>query len=169
MPDRADPRGDAPGPARTRNGKDEPWHPTLEPTNPPDEIVRRVLADMRRVAVVGLSARPDRASYGVTRFLVGRGLEVVGVNPALQEDVLGLPIYAELDDVPGTGRRGRRVPAQRRGARRSSTRRSPIGARAVWLQEGVVHEEAAARARAAGLTVIQDRCLYKEWLRLLNG
>ncbi|MBK7045482.1 MAG: CoA-binding protein [bacterium] len=140
----------------------------LEPTNPPDETVRRVLADMRRVAVVGLSARPDRASYGVTRFLVGRGLEVVGVNPALQEDVLGLPIVAELDDVPGpvdvvdVFRRSDAVPG-------IVDQAIAIGARAIWLQEGVVHEEAAARARAAGLTVIQDRCLYKEWLRLLNG
>jgi predicted CoA-binding protein len=140
----------------------------LEPTNPPDETVRRVLADMRRVAVVGLSARPDRASYGVTRFLVGRGLEVVGVNPALQEDVLGLPIVAELDEVAGpvdvvdVFRRSDAVPG-------IVDQAIAIGARAIWLQEGVVHEEAAARARAAGLTVIQDRCLYKEWLRLLNG
>ncbi|MBK9473872.1 MAG: CoA-binding protein [bacterium] len=140
----------------------------LEPTNPPDETVRRVLADMRRVAVVGLSARPDRASYGVTRFLVGRGLEVVGVNPALQEDVLGLPIVAELDEVAGpvdvvdVFRRSDAVP-------QVVDQAIAIGARAIWLQEGVVHEEAAARARAAGLTVIQDRCLYKEWLRLLNG
>ncbi len=140
----------------------------LEPTNPPDETVRRVLADMRRVAVVGLSARPDRASYGVTRFLVGRGLEVVGVNPALKEDVLGLPIVAELDEVPGpvdvvdVFRRSDAVPG-------IVDQAIAIGAGAIWLQEGVAHEEAAARARAAGLTVIQDRCLYKEWLRLLNG
>ncbi|MBK6734862.1 MAG: CoA-binding protein [bacterium] len=140
----------------------------LEPTNPPDETVRRVLADMRRVAVVGLSARPDRASYGVTRFLVSRGLEVVGVNPALQEDVLGLPIVAELDEVAGpvdvvdVFRRSDAVPG-------IVDQAIAIGARAIWLQEGVVHEEAAARARTAGLTVIQDRCLYKEWLRLLNG
>lgn len=139
-----------------------------EPTNPADEAVTQVLAGMRRVAVVGLSARPDRASYGVTRFLVGRGLDVVGVNPALDEDVLGLKIYPELADVPGpvdvvdVFRRSDAVPAIVEQA-------IAIGARAVWLQEGVVHEDAAARARAAGLTVIQDRCLYKEWLRLLNG
>ncbi len=139
-----------------------------EPTNPADEAVTQVLAGMRRVAVVGLSARPDRASYGVTRFLVGRGLDVVGVNPALAEDVLGLTIYPELTDVPGpvdvvdVFRRSDAVPAIVEQA-------IAIGARAIWLQEGVVHEDAAARARAAGLTVIQDRCLYKEWLRLLNG
>jgi len=139
-----------------------------EPTNPGDDEVTRVLAGMRRVAVVGLSARPDRASYGVTRFLVGRGIEVVGVNPALNEDVLGLKIYAELSDVPGpvdvvdVFRRSDAVPE-------IVDQAIAAGARTVWLQEGVVHEEAAARAREAGLTVIQDRCLYKEWLRLRNG
>lgn len=139
-----------------------------EPTNPPDDVVCRVLRDMRRVAVVGLSARPDRASYGVTRFMVGKGLDVVGVNPALEEDVLGLPIVKELTDVTGkvdvvdVFRRSDAVPVL-------VDQAIAIGAGAVWLQEGVVHEEAAARARAAGLVVIQDRCLYKEWLRLCNG
>lgn len=139
-----------------------------EPTNPADEVVRDLLASMRRVAVVGLSARPDRASHGVTRFLVGRGLDVVGVNPALDEDVLGLPIHAELSTVAGpvdvvdVFRKSDAVPA-------IADQAIAIGARAIWLQEGVVHEEAAARARDAGLVVIQDRCLYKEWLRLMNG
>lgn len=139
-----------------------------EPVNPADDVIRSVLAGMKRVVVVGLSARPDRASHGIARFLVGRGLDVVGVNPALEEDVLGLPIHAELADVAGpvdvvdVFRRSDAVPA-------IVDQAIAIGARAIWLQEGVVHEEAAARARAAGLTVIQDRCLYKEWLRLLNG
>lgn len=139
-----------------------------EPTNPPDEVVCRVLKDMRRVAVVGLSARPDRASYGVARFMVGRGLDVVGVNPALDEEVLGLAVFKELTDVTGkvdvvdVFRRSDAVPELVEQA-------IGIGAAAIWLQEGVVHEEAAARARAAGLVVIQDRCLYKEWLRLCNG
>jgi predicted CoA-binding protein len=141
---------------------------STEPTNPTDDVVCRVLTDMRRVAVVGLSARPDRASYGVTRFMVGRGLDVVGVNPALDEDVLGLAIFKELTDVTGkvdvvdVFRRSDAVPGL-------VDQAIAIGAGAIWLQEGVVHEEAAARARAAGLVVIQDRCLYKEWLRLCNG
>ena len=136
--------------------------------NPPDDEIRAVLAGMKRIAVVGISAREDRASHGIARFLVGQGFEGVGVNPALDEPVLGLAIHPDLAAVPGpvdvvdVFRRSDAVPeiVDQAVAR---------GDRCVWLQEGVVHEEAAARARAAGLTVISDRCLYKEWLRLMNG
>lgn len=137
-------------------------------TNPPDAAIRAVLEGMKRIAVVGLSAREDRASHGIARFLQGQGFEVIGVNPALSGPVLGLEIYASLAEVPGrvdvvdVFRRSDTVP--------------PVvdeaiarGDKCIWLQEGVVHEEAAAKARAAGLQVISDRCLYKEWLRLMNG
>jgi len=143
-------------------------NPESTATNPSDDVIRDVLASMRRIAVVGLSDREDRASYGVTRFMVGRGLDVVGVNPKLQTSSLGIPVVPELGevappvDVVDVFRQSDAVPAIVDAA-------VALGARTVWLQEGVVHEEAAARARDAGLTVIQDRCLYKEWLRLMNG
>lgn len=145
-------------------------HPgdNAEVVNPPDELIREVLSGMKRVAVVGLSAKPDRASHGIARFLVGRELEVVGVNPVLKDDVLGLKVYdslAAIDgyvDVVDVFRRSETVPPVVDAA-------IAMGAGCVWLQEGVVHEEAAAKAREAGLTVISDRCLYKEWLRLMNG
>ena len=136
--------------------------------NPPDETVKDILAGMKRVAVVGLSAKPDRASHGIARFLVGRELDVVGVNPVLKEDVLGLEVYESLAQIPGhvdvvdVFRRSDAVPPIVDAA-------IAMGAGCVWLQEGVVHEEAAAKARAAGLAVVSDRCLYKEWLRLMNG
>jgi len=137
-------------------------------TNPSDEEIRRVLAGMKTVAVVGISSREDRASNGITRFLVGRGLAVTGVNPAQAEPVHGAPVVASLDEVPGpvdvvdVFRRSEAVPAIADAA-------IAHGAKTLWLQEGVVHEEAARRAREAGLTVVQDRCIYKEWLRLMNG
>ena len=140
-----------------------------QPSNPDDAVVRDLLATMRRIAVVGFSAREDRASHGISRFLDGQGFEVVGVNPALVgQDVLGLPIVAELADMAGpidvvdVFRRSDAVPPVIDAA-------IAAGARSVWLQEGVAHEEATARARAAGLVVVQDRCIYKEWLRLMNG
>lgn len=136
--------------------------------NPSDEVVRGVLASMKRVAVVGISAKADRASHGIARFLLGQELDVVGVNPVLKEDVLGLEIFPTLADVHGTVdvvdvfRRSEAVPEIVDAA-------VAMGAGCVWLQEGVVHEEAAAKARAAGLTVVSDRCIYKDWLRLMNG
>jgi predicted CoA-binding protein len=138
------------------------------PTNPTDDQIRKILDGMKRVAVVGLSAKADRASHGIAKFLVGQGFEVVGVNPVLKEDVLGIPVYATLSTIPGpvdvvdVFRRSETVPPVMDEA-------IAIKAPVVWLQEGVVHEEAAAKARDAGLDVIQDRCLYKEWLRLMNG
>jgi predicted CoA-binding protein len=136
--------------------------------NPPDERVHAVLAGMKRIAVIGISEKEDRASHGIARFLVGKGFEVVGVNPVLDQPVLGIEVYPTLADVPGTVdvvdvfRRSDAVPAIVDAA-------IARGDACVWLQEGVVHEEAAARAREAGLDVISDRCLYKEWLRLMNA
>jgi predicted CoA-binding protein len=136
--------------------------------NPSDDRVREILGDMKRVAVVGLSAKEDRASHGIARFLVGQGFDVVGVNPMLKEDVLGIKVYSSLADIPGhidvvdVFRRSDTVPPV---VDEAIAKKAGV----VWLQEDVVHEEAAAKARAAGLDVIQDRCLYKEWLRLMNG
>lgn len=138
----------------------------FDPT-PDDAAVRALLLGMRRVAVVGISENPERASHGIARFLIGQGIEVVGVNPQLRE-VLGVPVYPALSDVPGpidvvdVFRRSEAVPAIVDAA-------IAAGARAVWLQEGVVHAEASRTAVAAGLVVVADRCLYKEWLRLANG
>lgn len=136
--------------------------------NPPDDRIREILSSMEHVAVVGLSAKEDRASHGIARFLVGQGFDVVGVNPMLKEDVLGIKVYASLAEVPG--------PVDVVDVFRRSDTVAPVvdeaiavKAKVVWLQEDIVNEEAAATARAAGLTVIQDRCLYKEWLRLMNG
>jgi predicted CoA-binding protein len=136
--------------------------------NPADDRIRDILSSMKHVAVVGLSAKEDRASHGIARFLVGQGFEVVGVNPMLKEDVLGIQVFASLSEVPGPIDV---VDVFRRSDTVAPVVDEAIAAKAavVWLQEGIVHQEAAAKARAAGLTVIQDRCLYKEWLRLMNG
>lgn len=138
-------------------------------TNPSDDEVKGILQAMRSIAVVGLSAKPDRASHGIARFLLGQGFQVHGVNPLLAgQEVLGMTMVAELTDLPGpvdvvdVFRRSETVPPVVAAAIAS-------GAGAVWLQEDVAHEEAAATARAAGLKVVQDRCIYKEWLRLMNG
>lgn len=136
-------------------------------SNPDDGKIRDILQRMRRVAVVGISDKPDRASHGITKFLLGLGVEVCGVNPRLEE-VLGVKVYPSLAEVPGeidlvdVFRRSETVPPVIDAA-------IAVGAGSIWMQENVVHEQAAAKAVAAGLDVVMDRCIYKEWLRLLNG
>jgi len=133
----------------------------------PDTRVTEILKTMKLVAVVGISDKPERASHGITKFLTGLGLEVVGVNPMLSE-VLGIKVYPKLTDIPGS--------IDVVDVFRRSDTVGPIvdeavavGAKTIWMQEGVVNEDAAKVARDAGLDVIMDRCIYKEWLRLLNG
>ncbi len=137
-------------------------------SNPADDRIKSILSDIKRIAVVGLSAKEDRASHGIARFLVGQGFEVVGVNPVLKEPVLGLEIYPTLDEVPGF--------LDVVNIFRRSDQVTPIvekaivrGDKCVWMQEQVVNNEAASAAAEAGLDVLMDVCIYKEWLRLMNG
>lgn len=132
-----------------------------------DSQIKQILTTMRRVAVVGISPKDDRASHGIARWLLGLGIEVVGVNPGHRE-ILGVPVYPDLQEVPG--------PVDIVDLFRRSETVGPVvdaavqrGDGAVWMQEGVANEEAADTARRAGIPVIMDRCIYKEWLRLLNG
>ena len=126
-----------------------------------------MLSDMRRVAVVGISPKNDRPSHGIARWLMGLGVEVIGVNPAHRE-VLGLTVYPDLTSVPGSVDI---VDIFRRSDTVEPVVAAAVGRgdSAIWMQEGVINEAAAAIARRAGIPVVMDRCLYKEWLRLLNG
>lgn len=128
-----------------------------------DEDILEVLSSFRRVAVVGLSADPTRESHMVARFLKERGYTILPVNPS-EESVLGEPCYPSLDDVP---RPLEVVDVFRRSefVREVAEQAARLGAKALWLQEGVVDEEAAELARRAGLRVVMDRCMLKEWLR----
>ena len=134
-------------------------------TEQADDPIRKILATTRRIAVVGASNRPDRASNGVLRFLVQRGFDVVGVNPGLAgQTVHGAPVVASLDeagtlDMVDVFRASDQVGEVVDAAIR-------LGARTVWMQLGVVNEAAAAAARAAGLEVVMDRCPLIEWRRL---
>jgi predicted CoA-binding protein len=122
--------------------------------------IPELLQRSRTIAVVGLSSRRSRASYGVSEYMQGAGYRIIPVNPH-ETEVLGEKSYPDLDAVPDKidivdiFRRSEYVPEIVEAAIR-------IGAHAVWMQEGVVNEAAAARARAAGLVVVQDRCILKE-------
>jgi predicted CoA-binding protein len=122
--------------------------------------IRELLDNTKVIAVVGLSSRRSRPSYGVARYLQSAGYRIIPVNPN-ETEVLGERAYARLEDVPDKidivdiFRRSEFVAEIVESAIR-------IGARAVWMQEGVMHEGAAERARQAGLIVVMDRCIMKD-------
>jgi predicted CoA-binding protein len=128
----------------------------------PDEI-STILARYHTLVVVGLSSKPSRPSNGVAAYMQARGYRIIPVNPN-EKTVLGEKAYASLEDVPGpievvvVFRNPEHVP----GVVESSILK---GAKVVWMQEGVVHQAAARRARECGLQVIQDRCILKEYAR----
>ena len=124
------------------------------------EEVRALLKSARTVAVVGLSDKPERDSHHVAAYLQQQGYRIIPVNPAVSQ-VLGEKSYARLEDVPekidvvDVFRKAEAVPEIVDAA-------IAVGAKAVWLQEGIVHNAAAEKARAAGLQVVQNRCMLKE-------
>ena len=131
-------------------------------TNPPPDQIRSLLQEVKTIAVVGLSPRPDRPSYRVARAMQGFGYRIVPVRPAVSE-VLGEKAYARLSDLPF-------VP-DLVDVFRAADEVGPIvdecialGVGRLWLQDGVINEEAAARAREAGLTVVMDRCIWRDYV-----
>ena len=127
----------------------------------PDDRVRRILTDCRTIAVVGLSPKPDRASYDVARYMQANGYRIIPVNPnAGVAQILGETVYATLleasqfekMDLVNCFRNSPDIPPLVDGA-------NAIGAKALWMQLGISHPAAAAKAQAAGLLVVQDRCL----------
>jgi hypothetical protein len=130
-----------------------------------DDQIRQLLLTTRRIAVVGASDRPDRPSHGVFRFLLDHGYDAVPVNPVLAGRLVHgrrvVPTLAEAGplDMVDVFRRSSEAGAVVDEAVR-------LGARSAWLQLGVVDEAAAGRARAAGLSVVMDRCPVIEWRRL---
>ena len=118
-----------------------------------------ILKSAKTIAVVGLSGRRFRPSYGVSEYMQDAGYRIIPVNPR-ETEVLGEKAYAKLEDIPepvdivNIFRRSEFVPDIVDAAIR-------IGAKSVWMQEGVIHEEAAAKAEAAGLSVVMDHCILK--------
>lgn len=130
-----------------------------------DATIRDLLMGTRRIAVVGASDRPDRASHGVFGFLLDRGYDAVPVNPTLAgREIHGRSVVAALDQAGPLDM----VDVFRRSAEAGAVVDEAIllGARSVWLQLGVIDPAAAERARAAGLAVVMDRCPAIEWRRL---
>ncbi|MBK7092166.1 MAG: CoA-binding protein [bacterium] len=132
--------------------------------NPTNSEIDEILKNSKRIAVVGMSSKPERASHGVSKRLIARGYEVIPVNPT-EAEVLGLKSYASLGEVPGQ--------IDIVDVFRRSDQTDPIideaiaiKAKVLWLQEDVINDSGANRAKQAGLQVIQDRCIAKELMRL---
>lgn len=136
-----------------------------------DDRLRRILMSTRSIAMVGASGNPRRPSHGVLRFLLASGYAVTAVSPALEPGALGpVPLAARLADLPG--------PVDMIDVFRNSAAIAglvdeimalPWRPKTLWMQLGVVDEAAAARAGAAGIAVVVDRCPAIEHPRLLGG
>jgi predicted CoA-binding protein len=128
------------------------------------ETIAKILDDCRTIAVVGLSSNPGRPSYGVASYMKLRDYKVIAVNPN-ETEVFGEKAYASLAEVPG---KVDLVDIFRRSSEAGTAvdEAIAIGAKAVWLQEGVIDEAGAQRAAAAGLLVVMDRCWLKEHARM---
>jgi uncharacterized protein len=129
-----------------------------------DQDLIKLLQESKTIAVVGLSSNPARASFGVSRFLQRQGYHIIPVNPA-ETEVLGERAYPSVHEIPvevdivDIFRRSEAVPE----VVEDALLKKP---RLIWMQEGVVHQEAARKAEAAGIPVVMDRCMLKELARL---
>ncbi len=137
--------------------------PFADMAPPPSDPVEAILRFARVIAVVGLSPNPARPSFGVARYLQSAGYRIVPVHPGVTE-ILGEPTYASLEAIPqrvdvvNVFRRPEHVPEIVESAIR-------IGARALWLQEGITNPAAEQRAAEAGLLVVSNLCMVKEHAR----
>jgi len=135
-------------------------------SNPDDSALRTLLDRVKTIAVIGLSPQPARPSYRVAKAMQRYGFRIVPVRP-LVDEVLGEKAYACLADIPfavdlvDVFRAADHLPA-------IVEQCLALHLPAIWIQEGIVHEAAAQRARAGGMTVVMDRCILKDYVRLFT-
>jgi uncharacterized protein len=135
-----------------------------------DQYIAGILSEARSIAMVGASAGTSRPSYFAMKYLLGKGYEVIAVNPNLVgKEIQGCPVYASLADIPGTVDIVdifRSSDAAAEIVRQAIALKERIGIKAVWMQLGVRNDRAAAEAEAAGLKVVMNRCPKIEYGRL---
>ena len=133
-------------------------------SNPSTEEIRQLLREVRTIAIIGLSPNESRPSFGVARGLQRKGYRIIPVRP-LVDKVLGEKAYPDLESLPDLPdivdvfRAPAHVPAIVDSCIR-------LGIKRLWLQDGVVHEEAAQKAQAAGIMVVMNRCMWRDCARL---
>ena len=134
-----------------------------------DEEIKNILRDAKTVAVVGISPKEDRPSYRVAAYLKSRGYRMIPVRPN-GEEILGEKVYHNLLEIP------KEIRIDVVDIFRKSEDTPPVveeairrGAAVIWMQEGILHQEAGEKAEKAGLKVVMDRCMMKEHRRLLSS
>jgi len=139
-------------------------------TNPSVDEIINILKDTKTIAVVGLSPKPKRPSHSVSKAMQGFGYSIIPVRPAV-DDVLGEKAYADLESVPAD----LLAKIDMVDVFRAADKITPIidaciklKIPLIWLQDGVVNEAEALRAQAAGITVVMDRCVYRDYVQLLR-
>lgn len=131
-----------------------------------DQMMKDILLSTKTIASVGLSSNPGKESYGIVQYLKSQGYRVIPVNPTAEE-ILGEKSYPDLESVPEkidvvqVFRKPEDVPPVVESAIK-------VGAKTVWMQEGIVNEEAAQTAREAGLQVVMDACMRATHRRLIG-
>ena len=134
--------------------------------NPPSEEIKQILKNSKKIAIVGLSPKEERDSHRVAKYLIEEGYKIVPVNPG-QKEILGETCFKTLKDIPfkvdlvDLFLNPERVPPV-------VDQAIEIGAPVLWMQIGVIHNEAAQKAREAGLAVVMDRCMMREHKRLFG-
>lgn len=139
----------------------------LPDADPPPDEIRQILRDTRTIAVVGISPKTDRDSHKVAAYLIEHGYDVIPVNPG-QRRILGRPCFKSLKDIP--------FPIDLANLFLNPAKVPPVveqavekGVRCIWMQIGVVHNECAGKAVAAGIRVVMDRCIMREHMKLPEG
>ena len=133
-----------------------------------DSEIERILHEHSKITVVGLSDKPDRPSYGVTQYMITQGYEIYGVRPAGPDSILNRPCFKTLAASPqpleivDVFRSPEHIPAL-------VDELIPLKPRVIWLQLGITHKAAEAKARAAGIAVVSDRCILVEHRRLIGA
>ena len=127
------------------------------------EVIEKIIENSKIIAVVGLSDKPERPSYGVARYLQSKGFKIIPVNPSIK-NVLGEISYPDLNSIPG---KVDLVDIFRKSEDVGPIVDAAIAKKAdsIWMQEGVVNEEAALKAKTGGLDVVMDLCILKEHSR----
>lgn len=139
-------------------------------SNPSDNEIKNILKETKTIAVIGLSPKPKRPSHSVSKAMQGFGYTIIPVRPAVDE-VLGEKAYVDLESIPDDlMKKVDMVDVFRAPDKISPIIDACIALKVplIWLQDGVINEAEATRAQAAGITVVMDRCVYRDYVQILK-